>query len=145
MRFMTIVALGALVVAAPSVSAESYPDTEYVSGKAGFPNKVKGTLAIQDNELSFQNKNGGVVFSIPMASVTDASEAREHNGGSFGRKMALGVFASKNEEFLTVKTQSADTAEAVVFKCKKKTSADMAAKISFYAQRLKAASATSQP
>ena len=62
-------------------------------------------------------------------------KAVEHDPGSFGRKAALGVFTSKREEFLTVKTSSPEGAEAVVFKTKKKTAEAMAAKIEFFAKK----------
>jgi hypothetical protein len=145
MNRVTVVALGALLAAAPSVRGQSYADTEYVSGKAGYEKKAKGTLVIEESELRFQDKNGALVFTIPMSSVLNATDSREHNEGSFGRKMALGIFASKSEEFLTVKTETTDSAEAVVFKCKKKTAPGMAAKISHHARRIKSASAPSQP
>jgi hypothetical protein len=141
-----VLAVAALVsLAAPGVRAESYPGTEYVSGKTGHGSKVKGVLVVEEGELRFQDKDGRAVFAIPMAQVTEARESREHDEGSFGRKMALGIFASKTEEFLTIKTQSADSAEAVIFKCKKKTAPGMAAKINFYARKLQEASAAPQP
>lgn len=141
MKSLTAVGLGVLLAAATQAGAQSFPDTEYVSGKSGFEQKTKGTLVIEESQLRFQDKNGALVFAIPIGQVTDALDSREHNDGSFGRKVALGIFAGKTEEFLTVKTQSAESAEAVIFKCKKKTAPSMATKINFYAKRAKDAAA----
>jgi hypothetical protein len=137
MKMMTAVGLGVLLMAAPQAHAQSFPDTEYVSGRSGFGQKTKGTLVVEEGQLRFQDKNGALVFAIPMSQITDALDSREHNDGSFGRKVALGIFAGKTEEFLTVKTQTADNAEAVIFKCKKKTAPGIAAKVSFYAKKAK--------
>ena len=126
MKVMALV-LGSLVLASPAFCGDSFPGTEYVSGKGGLQSKVKGTLVIEENEVRFLAGNGGAVFSIPMTSVMKATDSREKDEGSFGRKAALGIFASKTEEFLQVDTQSEQGAEAVVFKCKKKTAPGMAA------------------
>jgi hypothetical protein len=52
--------------------------------------------------------------------------------------LAVGIFASSREEFLTVKTESEAGAEAIVFKCEMKTSEDMAAKIEFLRKKAQA-------
>jgi hypothetical protein len=139
------VTLVLLAMAAPGLRAESYPGTQYVSGKKGHAQKVKGVLVVEEAELRFQDQDGAPLFTIPMAEVTGATDSREHDDGSFGRKVMLGVFASKTEEFLRVNTRTADSAEAVVFKCKKKAAPGMAAKINFYAERLRTAAAERQP
>lgn len=136
MKVMALV-MGGLVLAAPAFCGDSFPGTEYVSGKGGLQSKVKGTLVIEENEVRFLAGNGAAVFSIPMATVMKATDSREKDEGSFGRKAALGIFASKTEEFLQLDTQSETGAEAVVFKCKKKTAPGMAAKINFYAGKLR--------
>jgi len=137
--------VGALLVASPALCGDSFPGTEYVSGKSGLQNKVKGTLVVEESEIRFLAGNGTPVFSIPMASVTGASASREHDDGSFGRKMALGIFAGKTEEFLQVESSSQVGAEAVVFKCQKKTSPGMAAKINFYAVKAREQQAAQAP
>jgi hypothetical protein len=109
-----------------------YPDTEYVSGKAGFDRKIKGQLVIDENTIVFNGADGNVIFAIPMETVISASSEVETDPGSFGRKFALGVFASKREEFLTVRAHTPAGAEAVVFKGKKKTTPGMVAKINFH-------------
>jgi len=144
MRIMALV-MGGFVLASPALGGDSFPGTEYVSGKGGFQSKVKGTLLIEENDVRFMAETGGALFSIPMTSVVKASNSREHDGGSFGRKAALGIFASKTEEFLQIEARSEQGAEAVVFKCKKKTGAGMAAKINFLADKLKEQHAASTP
>ncbi len=126
----------ALPVCSQSAETFVFPDTEYISGKSGYAQKIKGRLIIQESGIAFQSKEGNPVFEIPIATVKSVSGGVETDPGSFGRKMALGIFASKREEFLLVKTETADAAEAITFKCKKKTSDTMAAKIEF--QRKKA-------
>jgi hypothetical protein len=134
MRVMALV-MGGFLLASPALCGDSFPGTEYVSGKAGFGSKIKGTLLIAENEVRFMSESGGAIFSIPIATVVKATASREHDEGSFGRKAALGVFASKSEEFLQVDTRSEQGAEAVVFKCKKKTSPGMAVKVNFSADK----------
>jgi len=134
MKMGMLMALGVLSAAA-LVQADSFTDVEYVSGMTGFTKKAKGTLVVEESQLRFQNKDGALIFAIPIAEVTDAVDSREHSEGSVGRKMALGIFAGKDEEFLTVKAENSASAEAVVFKCRSKTASGMAAKINFFAKR----------
>ncbi|HSD65801.1 MAG TPA: hypothetical protein VLF95_03815 [Vicinamibacteria bacterium] len=114
-------------------AADTFEGVEYISGKAGFEKKVKGQLTIDEKEVRFADNQGKLVFSIPTAEIEKASAGTQHDSGSFGRKMALGIFASKTEEYLTVESHNADGAEGVVFKVKKKTGAGMATKISYWA------------
>jgi hypothetical protein len=86
--------------------------------------------------VRLQDNKGVSVITIPTNSITGVSNNVETDPGSFGRKMALGIFASKREEYLTIKTETGQGAEAVVFKCKKKTSEDIAAKIDFFRKKL---------
>ncbi len=118
------------------VSAEDrFPDVEYTSGKAGFNQKLKGVLIVDEKAVKFVNEKGASVFELPIASVTSASQSREKEEGSFGRKMALGVFAGKTEEFLQIETKTSEAAEVVIFKTKKKMSPGMAAKINFHVEK----------
>ncbi len=137
MKAVTLGLAVGLLVAQPLSAADVFPDTEYISGKGGFTQKIKGTLFIEESQVRFANKSGQEVFAIPMAAVKQASNSKERDEGSFGRKAALGIFASKTEEFLQVDTESAEGAEAVVFKTKKKMSPGMAAKLNFYAAKLR--------
>jgi hypothetical protein len=128
-------AAAAVLAAVPAMAGDTYPNTEYVSGKGGFNQKIKGTLTVDENAVTFQDKSGREVFSVPMAAVVSASNTKERDEGSFGRKMALGIFASKTEEFLQVDTKTDTGAEAIVFKTKKKMSPGMAAKINYYVEK----------
>jgi hypothetical protein len=136
-RRATLFVAATLLMPAAAWAQETatYPDVEYISGKSGVPQKMKGDLVIAPDEIVFKDKKGNKAFSIPTKNVVSASGAVEHDPGSFGRKAALGVFASKREEFLTVKTSTPEGAEAVVFKTKKKTAEAMAAKIEFFAKK----------
>jgi hypothetical protein len=73
-----------------------------------------------------------------MSTVMQVAASNEVNGGSVGRKLLLGIFASHDEEFVTISTEDATDAEAVVFKVKKKTSAAIVAKIQFRLKKLAA-------
>jgi hypothetical protein len=123
-----------LLVAAPLVAGEVFPEVEYVSGRAGLNQKVKGQLILDERGVTFKNKDGADVFSLPIQSVTGATSSVNHDEGSFGRKMALGIFAGKTEEFLTVHTEGPQGAEAIMIKCKKHTSQGIADKIQFQAK-----------
>jgi len=135
MKHLTGLAALVCLAALPALGQESYPGTEYVSGQAGFDKKIKGTLFVTETELRFTTDKGQPVFTVPMATVTDAKATREHEGGSIGRKVALGVFASKNVEYLEIATRTDQGATALVFKTKKKQSASMAEKIKFLAEK----------
>ena len=83
----TVVALGATLVCVPGLFAgDTFPGTEYISGKAGFSQKIKGMLTIEPGEVRFADKSGTTVFTIPMAAVKKASSSTEKDEGSFGRK-----------------------------------------------------------
>ena len=129
-RVLALVTLVFLVVA-PLFAGDVFPDVEYISGKAGLANKVKGQLMLDERGVTFNNNNGADVFNLPIQSVTGATSSVSRDEGSFGRKMALGIFASKTEEFLTVHTETPQGAEAIMLKCKKHTSQGMADKIQF--------------
>ncbi len=135
MKQLTGLVALACLAALPAFAQDSFPGTEYVSGKDGFPKKLKGTLVVTETEVRFTNDKGAPIFTVPMSSVTEAKASREHEEGSFGRKMALGVFASKNAEYLEIHTRSDKGAEGIVFKTKKKQSPTMAEKIMYYAEK----------
>jgi hypothetical protein len=116
---------------------EVFPDVRYVSGRSGFDEKVKGTLTLTESELRFADQDGKPLFTIPLAEITEVSNSVEQNPGSTGAKLLLGVFASKKEEFLYVSTETASAAEALVFKCRNKTSPAMLAKIRFQMKKAK--------
>jgi hypothetical protein len=137
MRWIAVLVLGAVMLTAALARADdTFPNVQYVSGKAGFADKVKGTLTLTATELRFTDKDGKPVFTIPLGEVKAVTNSVEQNPGSTGAKLMLGVFASKKEEFLYVNTETETAAEALVFKCKGKTSPAMVAKISFATKKL---------
>ena len=133
-KTMCATAAAGLLLAGSAYAEDRFPDVVYTSGKAGFDQKIKGSLVVDEKAVKFVSKNGAV-FELPIATVISASQSREKDEGSFGRKMALGVFAGKTEEFLQVETKTAESAEVVIFKTKKKQSPGMAAKINFYVEK----------
>jgi len=139
MRAAWALAGGAVLWALPLWAADTFPDVEYFTGKAGFNQKVKGFLVVDDKEVRFNDKKGSNIFVIPLENVVEATRSREHEEGSFGRKMALGIFASKNAEYLRIETKSPQGAEVLVFKTKKEQSPGIAAKINFQRDAKKAA------
>jgi hypothetical protein len=112
-------------------SQETFPKVEYISGRATLPKKIKGAFVLTATELRFNNEKGDSVMVVPLSTIKNVTNSIESNPGSTGAKIMLGVFASKKEEFLYVNTETADLAEALVFKCKNKTSPNMMAKIQF--------------
>jgi len=129
--------LSCALFVSPAWADETFPDVQYVSGKAGFNEKIKGTLAWGATELQFTDKNAKVVFAIPLADITEASNSVEQNPGSTGAKIMLGIFASKKEEFVYITTETSTAAEALVFKVKNKTSPAIVAKLKFQLKKVK--------
>ena len=136
-RRLLILALS-LSLATTLAAQEVYSDVEYISGHEGFPDRVKGRLSISETEVSFVGKKGTLLFAIPMARVGEVTSSVEENSGSFGRKLALGIFASKREEFVYLNWQDAAHAEAIVLKTKGKMSPGIVAKLKFYQGRASA-------
>ena len=133
-----VLAACALLLAGPALAADSFRDVEYLSGKAGFEKKAKGQLTIDEKDVSFIDEKGKPLFSVPMTEIDKADAGSQREEGSFGRKMALGIFASKTEEFLHIESHNATGAEALVFKVKKNTGPGMATKVMFWAGKAKA-------
>src|SRR5262245_20787305 len=136
MRRCAVFAVGLALLATAALAGEAFKDTEYISGHTGFAKKLKGTLVIEESAVQLVGNDGRLLLEIPITQIVKATDSHEQNSGSFGRKMALGLVASKNEEFLTVETRSAENAEEVVFKTTQKTAAGIAAKINFHVSRL---------
>ena len=144
--------LGAALVSllAAGGAADSFRDVQYVSGKAGFAKKVSGMLTIDEQTVTFVDEKGKPLFSVPMVEIDKSNAGTQREEGSFGRKMALGVFASHTDEYLRIETHNASAAEGLVFKVKKNTGAGMATKINYWsgkahAAATEAASATAAP
>jgi hypothetical protein len=130
--------LSCVLFASPAWADETFPDVEYISGKAGFAKKIKGTLTLGATDLRFTGKDATSVFTIPLAEITEASNSVEQNPGSTGAKIMLGIFASKKEEFVYITTETSAAAEALVFKVKNKTSPAIVAKLKFQLKQAKA-------
>jgi hypothetical protein len=119
----------------PLAAQEVFPDVEYVSGHQGYQDKIKGRLELSERELRFVGKKGTEVFAIPLGQITRITNSMETNPGSFGRKLALGIFASKKEEFVFVTWESEDATEAIVLKTKDKASPGIVTKVRFGQRR----------
>ena len=115
--------LTAATIAAPAQAwaQEVFQDVEYIQGRTGFPNKIKGKLVLTATELKFV-KNDSTLFTIPLETVKNVTNSLTTDPGGAGRKLLLGAFSSQREEFLYVNTESPERAEAIVFKCHKKNS-----------------------
>ena len=136
-RWFFFLVLVGLVAPWTVLAQDSFKNVEYVAGKEGYEKKVKGVLHLEDTQLRFTDKKGRAVFEIPLKHVKEVEASKEREEGSFGRKLALGIFASKNQEYLYIDTETDEAAEVVVFKCKKKTTDGIAAKINFQLNKLK--------
>ncbi len=115
--------LTAATIAAPAQAwaQEVFQDVEYIQGRTGFPNKIKGKLVLTATELKFV-KNDSTLFTIPLETVKNVTNSLTTDPGGVSRKLLLGAFSSQREEFLYVNTESPERAEAIVFKCHKKNS-----------------------
>jgi hypothetical protein len=116
---------------APLAAQEVFPDVEYVSGHEGFTKKIKGRLELSDAELRFVGKKGTEIFAIPLTRITRVTNSIETNPGSFGRKLALGIFASKKEEFVYITWEDEVSTEAIVLKTRDKASPAIVTKVRF--------------
>ena len=135
MKRMIVFAIVALLSPAAVRAQDTFPGIQYISGRAGVAEKIKGSLVLTASQLRFNNEKGDSVFVIPLSIVKEVTNSVEQNPGSTGAKIMLGVFASKKEEFLYVNTETSKAAEALVFKCKNKTSPAMLAKIRFQVKK----------
>lgn len=143
-RVAALLTAASLAVPLALVAQDVFPDVEYTQGRTGFGDKIKGKLKISATGLEFV-RDDSTVFTVPLETVKDVSNSLQTDPGGVGRKILFGAFASKREEFLYVNTETADRAEAIVFKChKKNTSAEMMAKIKFYMSKLKGMQADTQ-
>ncbi|PYQ08826.1 MAG: hypothetical protein DMF82_00630 [Acidobacteria bacterium] len=122
----------ALLVSTGSVrGAESFADTQYLSGRAGFTRKIEGILVIDDKEIRFTEKKGRLVFRVPMQDVIRAGQNttwREY-------PMTPGT-----REYLEVEATFGETTETILFRTRRHQSAAMAAKIEFLREKAHPAS-----
>ena len=136
MKRTLLLSLSLVFAAASLAQAADVFKAEYISGKAGFTNKIKGELTIDGQALTFRADNKQI-FTIPIANVTKASNAVENNSGGMGRKIMFGNFSNRSEGFVYVTTETADAAEALVFKVDQKAPAGIVAKIEFAIKKSK--------
>ena len=135
-HFVTILAAFSFATSAVASAQDVYRDVEYISGKAGVEKKMKGTLVIDDSTITLQDRSShSVMLSLSMSTIREISASNEVNTGSIGRKLLLGVFASHEEEFVTITTETATDAEGIVFKVGHKASAGVVAKIHYRLKR----------
>ncbi len=134
--FVCVLATLTLASTAKLYAQELFPDVEYIAGKDGFADKAKGTLMLGTEELRFVNKDGNLIFAIPVASITEVTQDVQVRDASVGKKLLFGGLAgSRKQEFVQVTSESATTAEGVVFKVKQGTSVNVVAKIKFAVKR----------
>jgi hypothetical protein len=132
----TLVRLALVVLALVPVRAaqaqDMFPDVEYVAGKDNFPEKKKGTLMIGADELRFVDKNGELIFAIPLSTVTEVTQDVQIRDASVGKKLLFGGLAgSRKQEFIQITSETENSAEGVVFKVKQGTSVNVMAKVRF--------------
>jgi hypothetical protein len=127
----------------PAWADDVFPEVQYISGSAALVGKTKGTLVLTPTGLRFNGSKGDSLLEIPLGIIKTVKSSVEEDPGSTGRKIMLGVFAGKKEEFVYLNTETSSAAEVIVFKVKKKTSEGTAAKIEF--QMKKAAATTVKP
>jgi hypothetical protein len=118
---------------APAAPPDIYK-AEHVSGKAGFKDKVKGELVVGAAALEFR-AGGKSLFSVPMTTVTKASNEVQNNTGGMGRKIMFGNLSNRSEGFVYVTTETPEAAEALVFKVDQKLPPGIVAKIEFAAKK----------
>ena len=131
-RLTSVAALLLVVVAA--LSAETFDKVEYLSGKAGVK-KHKGQITLTATQLQFVDKDK-VLFAVPLTTVTKVTNTRNAQIGTDGFPL-LGIAFSHVEEFVYVTAETAESADVLVFRVKRKTSPGIVAKIEFAAKRAK--------
>lgn len=109
------------VFGSAGLPAQDAFNVEYVCGKSGFKNKVKGQLVVTDTLVSLVGANGSPVFAIPSDLVGDAFS-------NAGGQMLLG-FCTNKGEVAYVYTEASGKAEAIAFKTEKGMSQRIVARI----------------
>jgi hypothetical protein len=117
--------------AANVFAADTFDGVEYIAGHAGAK-QHKGRLSITDTELRFLD-GSKALFVIPLPTIVSAVVSTEATHGVSG----FSWNAVKSQDYVTVKTESAQSAEALVFKIGNKQAAGVAAKIEFAAKKAK--------
>ena len=95
MRLITAVLATAATVALPLGlwAQDVFPDVEYIQGRTGFPEKIKGKLIIQESGLTFSTKHDSTVFTVPLATIKDvqlaADRSRERRAQAHARHVRV--------------------------------------------------------
>jgi hypothetical protein len=150
MRHPVLAPLAALALLTAGAPARAHAqdvvdDVEYISGKTGFPEKMKGLLVLTPDAIKFQKKDQ-VVFSIPTVTITEASKQTDIRDGSVGKKLLFGGLAgSRKQEFINLSSETDSTAEGLIFKVKQGTAQGPVTKIRFYARKARAAAGLEAP
>jgi hypothetical protein len=118
------------------------PDVEYITGHAGFKDKHKGVLLIGESVVTFSEKDGTPIFTVPLDSITDVGSQADVRDASVGKKILFGGFAgTRKQEFVQITYEGPSVAEGLVFKVKDGTSPGIVAKVKFAAKKRKGATA----
>ena len=96
-------------------------NVEYMCGKSGFKNKVKGQLVVTDTQVSLVGMNGNPIFAIPGDMIGDAFSNAEG-------QMLLG-FCTNKGEVAYLYTEASGKADAIAFKTEKGVSQRIVARI----------------
>lgn len=138
MRLWWIALLGATATlpSAQLHAQDIISEVEYFTGKDGYAEKKKGVLILSVDGVKFADKDGGQIFEIPMATITQVERQTDIRDPSVGKKLLFGSLAgSRKQEFVTISTETDKTAEAIIFKLKQNTGAAAVAKINFYRKK----------
>lgn len=131
----------AFAVVAPlrrAAAQEMIPDVECISGHTGMNDKHKGVLLIGESAVTFAEKDGTPIFTVPLDSVTDVGSQSDVRDASVGKKILLGNFAgTRKQEFVQITYEGPSVAEGLVFKVKDGTGPGVVAKVKFAAKRRK--------
>ncbi len=133
-QHLTALVVVALMLGPSAFADETINNVEYMTGHAGMK-KQKGKISITGTELQFLDGDK-VLFAVPLATITKVNGNRETDNGS-PLSNALWGWSPKTEDFVYVTTESATTAEGLVFRVKRKMAAGVAAKIEFAAKKAK--------
>ncbi len=119
-------------------AAETFNGLEYITGHAGVKQQ-HGSLIVVGDVLRFTNegaiyaKEKKTIFEIPLTTIVSAVASTEATHGV----SAFSWNAVKSQDYVTIKTETAEGAEALVFKVGNKQAAGVAAKIEFAAKKAK--------
>lgn len=114
---------------------------EYITGHAGGKAHSKGSLTIGADALRFDDdyyqkktpQQTKTLFVIPLSTIAAAAASTEREN-YFG---AFSANAVRNQDYVTIRTETGQGAEAIVFKAGEKQAVGIVAKIEFAAKKAK--------